>query len=253
MNFVSFKQLHEDVRVFAAQLPEVDMIIGIPRSGLLIANLIALQKNIPLGVVDSNKGYLHLKGGLRDTLQDKARLLVVDDSVASGTSMENARKMMVGIPAAIGYAGMYIQESARGLVDYYYKVVEQPRIFEWNFMHSGALEEACVDIDGVLCPDGDGSYDGPAWHVPRYTIHSIVTGRQESRREHTEKWLKNNGIKFRYLMMRPDNSVSCEAFKAKYYKASDTKVFIESALNQAEHIRDFAQKPVLCTDVMAIL
>ena len=38
-------------------------------------------------------------------------------------------------------------------MDIYFKICEQPRMFEWNYMHHWALEYVCMDIDGVLCED----------------------------------------------------------------------------------------------------
>jgi hypoxanthine phosphoribosyltransferase len=58
MDFISYNQLVKDVRAFCGQLPKVDCVIGVPRSGMLVASLIALNLNIPLSVPELPKSQL---------------------------------------------------------------------------------------------------------------------------------------------------------------------------------------------------
>src|SRR3990167_3797708 len=93
MNFISFAQLHDDIKEFSSRV-EADLVVGIPRSGIFVANLIALHKNIPFGIVSPGSGYITLKGGFREKSGKPGKILVIDDSLSSGTSMVLARDYM---------------------------------------------------------------------------------------------------------------------------------------------------------------
>lgn len=53
MNYRSVDDLNEDSRELAFEIPNgIDLIVGIPRSGMLAGNLMALHLNLPLTDVD---------------------------------------------------------------------------------------------------------------------------------------------------------------------------------------------------------
>lgn len=39
------------------------------------------------------------------------------------------------------------------MTDIYFEIIDDDRMFEWNYLHNKQLENACFDIDGVLCVD----------------------------------------------------------------------------------------------------
>src|SRR5690606_350291 len=140
---------------------DLDLIVGIPRSGLLVANLLALHLNLPLTDVD---GFLQgklLQTGRRLNAQksfDPAQnltTLVVDDSMRTGRQMKcvRARLESAKLRHRIYYAAVYITPQVHQALDLWYEVLDTPRIFEWNIMHHSLLSKSCVDIDGVLCRD----------------------------------------------------------------------------------------------------
>ena len=49
------------------------------------------------------------------------------------------------------YLAIYALETNISMVDIFFEICHQPRMFEWNYMHHWGLKYACVDIDGVLC------------------------------------------------------------------------------------------------------
>lgn len=98
MNYRSFNELNEAVRKWVSTFPEdLDLIVGLPRSGLLVANLIALYLNKDLTDLE---GFLEgrvLSTGPRcrkdPFVMDKVKkVLIVDDSVSSGAQLEKVRK-----------------------------------------------------------------------------------------------------------------------------------------------------------------
>lgn len=72
-----------------------------------------------------------------------------------------------------------------------------PRVFEWNVLHHPVLNDACVDIDGVLCRDPTPAEndDGRKYReflstveptiVPGQRIGHLVTSRLEQYRPKT--------------------------------------------------------------------
>lgn len=251
MNFVTYNKLVKDCRDFAHNLNNYGCIVGIPRSGLMVASIIALEINSRLGVL-TETGIDILEGGGRD-LRSPNKILIIDDSYDTGETMDFWRKRFKKYDFAVLYASKPTTDIL------HYEVVPHPRMFEWNYMNHGLLRECCVDIDGVLNRDIQEGEDNEEfvksvrpWLIPSYRIHSLVTGRPEVRRKLTEQYLHRCGIKYDKLYMRPNEEITCEAFKAKIYKESNAIFFIESESFQAQRIARRAKKPVLAVDKMKV-
>ena len=102
MHFKSLCDLVKDVNQWVSILPgNYDCVVGIPRSGMLVANIVALKMNLPLGDLD---GFLEgrlLAMGRRfgdqsseEFLKTRRRVLIIDDSIASGAAMRIAKKQI---------------------------------------------------------------------------------------------------------------------------------------------------------------
>jgi uncharacterized HAD superfamily protein/hypoxanthine phosphoribosyltransferase len=261
----------------STKLPsDLDLIVGVPRSGLLAANLLALHLNLPLTDVDGLvEGRVIGSGRRARHRPDRTfplgarRILVLDDSVCSGSAMSEARARIAKSSVAdkIIYAAVFVAPGAESFVDIAFETCPLPRFFEWNFMHHSALGEACVDIDGVLCRDPlpQENDDGPSYleflatvpplHVPTVLIGTLVTCRLERYRAETSDWLARHGIRYRELVMLdlPSKKVRRElgihaSFKANAYRARPSQIFLESSVAQALDIADLASKPVFCLE-----
>lgn len=275
MNYRSVSDLNEAIKCWICQLPEdLNIIVGIPRSGLLVANLLALYLNLPLTDVEGLCQRRILSTGPR--LDEKRipnfsnkdlKVLVVDDSVYSGTQMEKVKEKIESakLPYRIYYGAVYITPHGHKYVDYWYEIVDLPRCFEWNIMHHGILTSSCVDIDGVLCrdPTEEENDDGERYReflanvkpllVPTKPIGWLVTCRLEKYRELTESWLRKHGIQYKCLLMMglPDKATRLALgnhakFKAEIYKSVNASLFIESSYQQALEIAQRTGKPVFC-------
>lgn len=288
MNFRSVSQLSDQLVRWSKRLPaDIDVVVGIPRSGLLAANLLSLYRNLPLADLDGfiegrclsagSTGRNPLQGSdaTPDTyLSRPRRALVVDDSIASGGSMKEARSRIeaAGLPHRVDYAAVYVAPEKTDLVDFYCEVLGGPRVFEWNVFNHHVLAHACVDMDGVLChdPTSEENDDGPRYLEfirgarsllrPTYPIRAIVTNRLEKYREPTEDWLHRNGIEFEELIMLdyPDGQTrrqmkAYSAYKAGVYRDMDARIFIESDIKQSVEISSLSQKDVLCIDTMQMI
>lgn len=272
MHYRSLADMSATLRRQAWRLPQpVELVVGIPRSGLLAANLLSLMLNVPMTDLE---GFLEgriLATGRRRTnagrqTPDVGRVLVVDDSVLTGSAMRAAQARINAsgcIPPT--YVAVYGEDYHSSDVNIVLEKVPAPRVFEWNVMHHPILEEACIDIDGVLCvdPTKEENDDGPAYQrflreasplwVPSKPIAELVTSRLEKYRDQTEEWLQRYGIQYGKLHMMdlPDAasrraSASYGAFKGEVYARSPATLFIESDHDQALEITEQSGKPTLC-------
>lgn len=264
LNNIILQRLHVIPRDF-------DLIVGVPRSGMLPANLLALYLNRPYTDIHSFiNGHVY-KAGARGQFFDikqYKKILVVDDSVASGSALNEVKENLKELEKQfeIKYCAVYVIPGKEKVVDYYFETVPLPRYFQWNILNHTTLEKACFDIDGVLCvdPTPEQNDDGPRYRdfilnaaplfIPGSKIGTIVTSRLEKYRTETETWLKNHHIKYNDLIMLdlPDMAARQKAnshgtHKATAYMSKPYVLFVESEYAQAVEINRLSKKPVLCT------
>ena len=146
------------------------MIVGVPRSGMLPANLIALYLSKPFTDIHSfRNGHIYKSGerGQFIDVKEFKKILIVDDSIASGSAMIKAKDLVSEVSSdfEISYCAIYVVPGKEKLVDYYFEAVPLPRYFQWNILNHTDLEKACFDIDGVLCvdPEVEQNDDGPKY------------------------------------------------------------------------------------------
>lgn len=265
MNQVILNRLHILPRDF-------DLIIGIPRSGMLPANLLALYLSKPYTDIDSFiNGHIYKAGERGDFFDIKSfhKILVVDDSVSSGSALAKCKNKLEPLAKDFdfSYCAIYVIPEKKNLVDYYFDAVPLPRYFQWNILNHTILQKTCFDIDGVLCVDPDDSQndDGERYidfllnakplFTPTCQIGTLVTSRLEKYRPQTEEWLRKNNIKYKKLVMSPHKTMeerqranSHAINKAAEYKSPEYALFIESSMSQAVEINRITGKPVLCTE-----
>lgn len=272
MNYRNITDLNNIILKRLSIIPrDFDLIVGVPRSGMLPANLLALYLNRPYTDIHSFlNGHIY-KAGARSQFFDTSefkKILVVDDSIASGSAMVEVKESLKHLESKfdIKYCAVYIISGKEKMVDYFFEIVPLPRYFQWNILNHTTLEKACFDIDGVLCEDpkpeqnDDGEkyidfiLNAPPLFIPGSKIGTIVTSRLEKYRKETETWLQKYNIKYNDLVMLdlPDMAARQKAnnhggHKAKAYMSKPYVLFIESELHQAIEINRISKKPVLCT------
>ncbi|WP_462380527.1 phosphoribosyltransferase family protein [Pseudomonas sp. Marseille-QA0892] len=278
MNYRSVNDLARLVSQHASQLPrDIEVVVGVPRSGMLAASIIALKANLPLTDLYSFIRNDELKKGSTRSYklghlvhpQEARKILLVDDSVASGNSLKKALADLKSVyTGEVVTLAAFVQSDSRSLVDLHLEMVPQPRVFEWNIMHHPCLANACFDIDGVLCvdPTSDENDDGPKYieflertlpmTIPSVKVKHVVTSRLEKYRPQTEAWLARHGVQYEQLHMI-DLPTAAERrrlnmhhkFKAKVYRSDpQATLFVESEPRQALEIMRAANKPVYCTE-----
>lgn len=259
---------------------DVEAIVGIPRSGLLAASAIALHLQKPLADVEGLCDGRVYRRKLRRTSTVR-KVLLVDDTVLHGTSMNQAAAMVLRASPKIDVVRFAVYDSPvtpGGVVDLVCERLPGPRAFAWNLWKHTRLDRWCFDLDGVLCrdPRNDENDDGERYlkfirtaevkFKPVQRIGYIVTARLEKYREETEAWLKRHGIDHGGLHMLdlPTKAARMEkgnrgAFKAERYAAltvqlredgrdKPTELFVESNNGQARKISEITGKAVWCTD-----
>ena len=209
LNYKSISDLNNSIRNNIYKIPkDVDLVVGVPRSGMLAANIIALNLNISFVSIDEFLNNIKIKSSIRiknklEKCSDANKVLIVDDSVNAGHTIENIKQSLKKYEQIYLLLYLWI-EKTYDKVDICLEQVEEPRLFEWNIFHRPFLEKCCVDMDGVLCKDptdkqnDDGAeylnflFDTPALIKPTFKIGSIVTSRLEKYREQTVEWLKKS-------------------------------------------------------------
>lgn len=279
--FLSFRDLSDRVAAGVDKVPlGVDLVVGIPRSGMIPAYMIALYRNI--SVVDlpafledriPESGFRRAESA-RLRAMDAKWILLVDDSISTGRAMNDAlhRIRESGYTGTITTCAIVAEHSHYDDVDLAFCEMPHPRLFEWNAFHRpGIVENSCFDLDGVLCVDPieEDNDDGPRYRTflanarprfrPTLTIGHIVSARLEKYRDLTEKWLSDNGISYGQLHLidlpTAADRVRLRAHcphKAKVYSESGATMFFESDASQAQEIARLTSKPVLCTDEMRL-
>jgi uncharacterized HAD superfamily protein len=273
MNYRNIADLNNIVLKRLNILPrDFDLIVGIPRSGMLPANLIALYLSKPFTDIHSFiNGHIYKSGERGQFIDVKSfkKILIVDDSIASGSAIVKSKELIKEISPDfdISFCAIYVAPGKEKMVDYYFESVALPRYFQWNIFNHTTLEKACFDIDGVLCvdPTEEQNDDGPKYtdfvlnaeplYIPKSQIGTLVTSRLEKYRVETETWLTNNGVKYKKLVMLdlPNKEARQKAknhgtHKANTYKGTEYNLFFESSLYQAIEINRITGKPVFCTE-----
>ncbi len=211
LNFRNYSELIRDTLKLAPALADVDAIVGVPRSGMIPATVLAQALNKPLAMA----GHLIARSGNRVDVpidvNNKGRWALVDDSVYTGRSMTQWTYDSEWCVRACVYMDPAVDPS---LVHFAAVELPRPRIFQWNLWNCDMLRNCLIDIDGVLCPDPPMPEDAgepyvkyiesaPVLHRPAVPVAAIVTNRLERHREATERWLAAAGVEYGQLLMAP--------------------------------------------------
>lgn len=276
MNFKTITDLNSCINLNLSRIPKnIDLVVGVPRSGMIAAYLIALYLNLPCVDVDGMLrndeivcGNTKRRHSWINVCSDAKNILIVEDSTNTGQSILEIKEKLVGTgyENKVTYLAVYACNPGINQVDYYFEYIEPPRMFEWNYMHHDYLINACFDIDGVLCedPTAEQNDDGEKYKkfirnaeprfIPTKKIGTLVTSRLEKYREDTEWWLNENGIEYdRLIMMQYATKEERIArgnhgeFKGENYKKiKSASLFVESDPMQAEVIAKISGKMVYC-------
>jgi orotate phosphoribosyltransferase len=275
VTFITYAQAAADVREWSRRLPEFDAVCGIPRSGTIIAAMLAEFRNVHLVEFrDLADGCQPWRMALpRVPAKQSDRVLVVDDTSWSGTTMADARDRLRFARAKVEFGALYHGPQPSGLDHKGRRLLTRVHEFEWNLLRTCLAREWLVDMDGVLCedwPHGKPETDADAadyhrhlegarpLYVPCFPVRGIVTARISGNRQPTERWIKSHGIKYSDLRMFPSGVAAREQYGHARYKADvyaadrGATLFVESSLQQSREIAQRTGRPVLSIEGLTL-
>jgi hypothetical protein len=183
-HYISYAQLVKDSMELARRLPPLRAVAGIPRSGMIPASLISLDRNVPLISIESLLSPEPLAIPLpRRAFGNRTQegiILVVDDTSASGRQADQIRKLA---RHPIQLAAIYVEDRAKICVDYFHsKLPDFAQFYEWTMFHDANNAHLLVDLDGVLCDDWTGGSEtcvrtGADPRLQQANPHSMSSGR----------------------------------------------------------------------------
>jgi len=264
--------MHALIQTNLFRIPNtVDLVIGIPRSGLVPASHIATSLNLPLQTLND----ISLKHPTKQIFTMRSvkesekpnHVLVVDDTSNTGGRMRQAIELINRRwnGTEITTLAICAAQNASYRPDLSFFESTTPRIFAWNmFNHEEMTSRIATDLDGVLCvdPTHNQNDDGRLYKEflrdaslklkPYRKVEAVITGRLEKYRYETEDWLAQHSIEYGNLYMNDASSASFRAkkkykkngllvdqiseFKSRILKAISPPLFIESNLEQAFRI-----------------
>jgi orotate phosphoribosyltransferase len=240
--YVSTQQRVIDAYRLASKLPaDTSLLIGVARSGLTVANLIAERLHLPVVILRPKRDMIEEGEGWR--LRERSvnghggTVVLIDDNVLTGNSLtEDAPLARKAYPNLVT-AALYVSPNAKARPDIFVRELRWPHVLEWNLFNSVLSPHIATDLDGILCVDPPALPEGPEYerwlenavplYVPRrVAVPLIVTARRERNRPQTEAWLRRHGIAWNELVMSPHET---------YAEAARAGI----AAWKAEHVRRF--------------
>jgi len=270
VNYRSFQQLNASIVRNLHKIPaNADLVVGVPRSGLLAANLLALHLNLPLADLDGFKARRLLRGGVRTDRVKKhfdeiRNVVVLDDSLQSGHAMSVARKALedIGFGENLYFGVVYLRPGVQHPLDFHLEECAMPRAFEWNMLHHpGVMIHSGMEIDGVLCHGpGSGDLESPERYLDfirsarpylKFTgkIGMLITNRPEKVRCETEEWLERQGIQYSRLFMRGAKAGGRDQKRKLFNADRDLFVFFEASVEYARQLACSTGKMVYAVDI----
>ena len=259
---------------------QYDLVVGVPRSGMLIASIIALKLGKGLTTPEllrEGKFWHSSFVNEKSSLDEVKHVLLVDDAVDTGRAMSGAMDLIrpVSKHIAVTKASLIVREESRPMVDLYHKVIAPPRVYEWNILHRKIASYwghgiLAVDMDGVLCADCPQWIDqdeelyldwiktAKPYLIPAFEIDAIVTSRLEKYRQETERWLEEHDVKYKKLFMWKIGDKSERNGKFARHKIDELlqlkpDMYWESTWDQSQKIWAETKIPTLCIDEMTLL
>lgn len=203
MKYVSFNKMHEIIKKNLDKIPDdIDLIVAIPRSGLIPATYISLMKNIPMCNVETLiNNRLYEYGNTKNTndfisnANDAKHILLVDDSSYSGNSLKEAKeKIPKHLIRKCTSLVTIVNENTKNMCDIYFEEINSARIFEWNLFHHKYLNYAAIDINTIY-------KNGKFIIKPSQNIEAIIIDNNFNKDDINEK-LQLNKIYFNKIIYK---------------------------------------------------
>lgn len=272
INFVTIEELVSWTKEWIKSFPEsYDIILGIPRSGLLVASVIALKLAKPLSTPDLFLDHRFWKSNKITDRSNYKKVLLIDDSINSGKTMKQYIEMLKSKEKSICVTtgALIILEDRRDLIDLYYAAIPRPRIFEWNILHQKISSTLACSLEGIICEQcpSDVVHDesryihwisnAKPYLVPHYEIDAIISDRLEKYRSYTEKWLSKHNVLYKELLLwdtpaHPTERSDVVKFYINKILIKLPDLFFAGKDSEAESIWEQTNIPVFSFDSMIL-
>lgn len=267
IGYRTYAQLAQDIRRWEPHLPPLSAVIGVPRSGLVPAAMLATLRHIPVIPIESLRGDSPAyRPAVSRTLHPvDGPVLVLDDTCNAGRTIREVRSALSGANVIFGAVYATAHTFREGLLDVAGYRLSEYHSCEWNLFRTNVARTLLTDFDGVLCQDWHGGrltasnrpeYERWLDTVPplapvTHPLYGIITGRTERYRPQTVAWLKRHGIEYEHLVMVPDDGSftgTADRFKSIMYRKLSAKAsaFVESCPIQSARIAKATGFAVLC-------
>jgi len=275
--FITAARFMSDTQTLAAMLPpDTSRIIGVARSGLCAATMVAMLLHRPMSIVRQSHGDLiEASNGWRlsGAIHSDGPAVFIDDTAMTGGSLKNAMPIVRRqFPTAIA-AVVYASPAANlATPDLFVRHLKWPHVLEWNFANSILTDQLALDFDGILCHDCPPGHDEdgplyadflhnakPLYYFRRTPIPLIVTARLEKYRAQTLDWLARHGMTVTNLVMHPAATLAerhrtdIARFKANHFQKFASQrhrfqppLFVESDPRQAAAIAQYSGGITVC-------
>lgn len=259
MQYRNLTNLSSKIRENIWRIPKVDAVVGIPRSGMIAASMIATLTNQPLLCASELfKSSFPLKpkhGGRWENMGWPETVLLVDDSISGGQTMKRVAEQIRNQHSSTVITRLAVfRKPDSPDICISFETVPGPRLFEWNWFRHPYIKRAVLDIDGVIStPTKPGWREQgyPLW-IPKYKVRAVATGRWEDDRVATEAWLAKHGVRYGKLYMS-NKDQHARTTKVKAMLETGAMWMVESSDKQARYIHVRTGKPVLCTDTNTMI
>ena len=253
---ITLHRLSEMARELSSSIRPRSHIVGIPRSGMLPASIMATLTDGQLWQT-TGSGVEPISSGLRyDRLGSKpAMVYLVDDSIWSGMAMGRAAEAIhkKWPKAQIERIALISHSSAVRKVERFHSVYDH-HFFEWNYANGPFSDRIAWDMDGVLCEDftagevkTETRYLKALRQMPTTTIRpvkhplTIITARPERFRLETMKWLTASSFRVENLIMSPWTKIDGhDADKVARWKADEFNKLLDDKTIYVESDRSLA-------------
>lgn len=263
--FVSFEEAVGWAKDWANSLgDDYDVIIGIPRCGLLLASLIALRLGKPLATPDLFvKGEVWNHGNVKRFKKGTIRkALVMDDSIHTGKSMKKTIKLLNAYDKNLKIikAALIITNASKKLINSYYKTISLPRLFEWEILQTKTGKTA-IELNGVIHNKLKGDFTSspnlycqllkkvkPSF-IPPFEVDVLFGYGTKNDQDQIENWLKTHNVRYKKLFLYDPSSEPESNYT--YYKISKilnegVSFFYETNFFEARRLHRITKIPVIC-------
>lgn len=232
ITYISYNQMVDDIRKNLWRIPRVDLVLSVPRSGLLPAAIITKFLNVNTITVykfcDIVENSEHIQEDIKKELvksdltlvfqkEEYKNILLVDDTIASGRQLSKWVKRLsderykgFNIIILTVYKEQKVSTNI-SLVDLYPvlkdSLLKSP-LYEWTIWNRRDITPYfAFDLDGVICVNPPDDHNTEEYEnylknpKPLYTpivekgfSTTVITYRLEKYREETSKFLASRGL-----------------------------------------------------------